>query len=203
MLSSQPDHGGWATAGNDVFMDTLKALHTRTSVPKLTDPGPDRETLDNIFKAAFRAADHGVLRPWRFLKIEGASRNRLGDLFAQAMAADNPDVGPEKLTSLRRKPLRAPLILVCISCIKEHPKVPEIEQDMSTAAATQNMLLAAFAQGLGAMWRTGSMAYNDTVKQGLGLKPNEKIIGFLYLGRIEGAIKNISEPRIEDFVQNW
>jgi len=184
-------------------MDTLEALHTRSSVPKLTDPGPDQQALDNIFKAAFRAADHQVLRPWRFLKIQGEARDRLGDLFAQAMATDNPDASPEKLASLRHKPHRAPLILVCISCFKEHPKVPEIEQDMSAAAATQNMLLAAFAQGIGAMWRTGSMAYNSTVKEGLGLSSNEKIVGFLYLGKMHGATKKISTPQIEDFVQDW
>jgi len=184
-------------------MDTLVALHTRTSVPKLTDPAPDQQTLDNIFRAAFRAADHAVLRPWRFLKIQGAARDRLGDLFVEAILTENPDTSAEKLASLRHKPRRAPLILVCISCFKENPKVPEIEQDMSAAAATQNMLLAAFAQGVGAMWRTGSMAYNSTVKQGLGLSSNEKIIGFLYLGKIEGAIKKFTEPRIEDFVQDW
>ena len=52
-------------------MDALDALHLRSSVPKLGDPLPCQEMLENIYKAAFSAADHAVLRPWRFLVVKG------------------------------------------------------------------------------------------------------------------------------------
>ncbi len=55
-------------------MDALHALHNRTSVPKLTDPAPSQEALQNIYRAAFRAADHGMLKPWRFLIIRETAR---------------------------------------------------------------------------------------------------------------------------------
>ncbi|MBL4819985.1 MAG: nitroreductase [Gammaproteobacteria bacterium] len=184
-------------------MDALEALHNRTSFPKLTDPEPDEECLRNIYKAAFRAADHGVLRPWRFLLIKGESRHKLGELFVKATLAENPDTEPAALNRIRQKPMRAPLIIITISCIKEHPKVPEIEQDLSAAAATQNMLLAAFAQDIGAFWRTGSMAYSPVVAEGLALKDNEKIISFLYLGQVSGATKNLSDPSVEDYFKQW
>ena len=184
-------------------MDALEALHNRTSVPKLTGPGPDAICLSNICKAAFRAADHGVLRPWRFLLIREDSRARLGDLFVKATLSDKPEIELRALERIRQKPLRAPLVIVTISCFQEHPKVPEFEQDLSAAAATQNMLLAAFAQGVGAFWRTGSMAYHPIVRDGLALKENEKIISFLYLGLIHGAIKNLSTPVIDDYFKNW
>ncbi len=184
-------------------MKALEALHTRTSVPKLTDPLPEQAILENIYKAAFRAADHGVLRPWRFLLIKDQSRQRLGDLFVDAAGADDANITEEKKQYIRQKPLRAPLIIVSISSTREHPKVPAIEQDLSTAAATQNMMLAAFAQGVGAMWRTGAMAYHPIVMQGLGLTKHEKIIGFLYLGKIDGATKNLVEPNLSDFFQDW
>lgn len=184
-------------------MDALDALHQRSSVPRLGDPLPSEEMLENIYKAAFRAADHAVLRPWRFLVIKGDSRERLGELFVQAGKARDAALDAATEAKLRSKPLRAPLILVCISSYKPHPKVPEIEQDLSAGAATQNMLTAAFAQGLGAMWRTGSLAYNPVVKDGLGLDENEKIIGFLYIGTIDGGTKQLCEADVASYFQDW
>jgi len=184
-------------------MDALDALHTRTSIPKLTDPAPNGECLHNICRAAFRAADHGVLRPWRFLVIQGDGRKALGELFVSAATSAEPGQEPAALERLREKPLRAPLIIVTISCHRESPKVPEIEQDLSAAAATQNMLLAAHAQDIGAFWRTGSMAYDPVVKRGLGLADNEKIIGFLYLGRKDGASKRLADPDVASYFRNW
>ena len=184
-------------------MDALDALHQRSSVPKLSGPLPSPEMLENIYKAAFSAADHAVLRPWRFLVVKGDSRGRMGELFAKAGVAKNASLDPAAIEKLQRKPLRAPLVLVCISSFKPHPKVPEIEQDLSAAAATQNMLLAAFAQGLGAMWRTGSLAYDPIVKNGLGLSDAEKIIGFLYIGTIDGGTKQLYEPDIQSYFQEW
>ena len=184
-------------------MDALTALHTRTSSPRLIDPPPAREALDNIYKAAFRAADHGLLRPWRFLEIKGESRNKLGELFVEAVRQDNPDLSDAQQEKLRNKPLRAPLIIATICSYREHPKVPEFEQELSVAAATQNMLLACHAQDIGVMWRTGAIAYHPVVTKGLGLQAHEKIIGLLYLGTNNCPTRPIETPDITEFVQDW
>ena len=184
-------------------MKALDALLSRSSSPKLSDPLPNEEILENIYRSAFRAADHGVLRPWRFLVIKGSARNRLGELFVAAAICQDPQISLEKQASLKLKPLRAPLILVIISNPVADPKVPVFEQDLSAAAATQSMLLAAYAQGVGAMWRTGNMAYDKTVMEGLGLTAAEKIIGFLYLGTATGATKNLNDPPVSRFFKEW
>ncbi len=184
-------------------MKALEAIHSRISSPRLVDPAPSDSNLEQIFRAAFRAADHGLLRPWRFLTIQGESRSKLGELFVRASAKDNPDLTEAQLEKIRSKPLRAPMLIVTISSIQEHPKVPAFEQDLSAAAATQNMLIAAHAQDVGAMWRTGSMAYHPEVMAGLGLRDNEKIIGFLYLGTHDGPRKPIRDIDLDEFVQAW
>src|SRR5690625_6806132 len=69
-----------------------------------------------------------------------------------------------------------------ITACEGGPGVAEVEQIVSTGAAVQNMLLAAYALGVGAFWRTGAMAYHPTIAKGLGLTDNEKIIGYLFLG---------------------
>ena len=183
-------------------MDALEALHTRNSSSRLT--GSVRESaLDNIIKAGLRAPDHAQLRPWKVIVIEREARERLGALFAQAKLTSDPSQSPEQLEKLKLKPMRAPVILVVVAKIKEHPKVPEVEQILSAGALSQNMLVAAHALGLGAMWRTGDMTYNPLVQKGLDLEENEKIVGFIYLGQNEGRLKSLPEMSADDFVVRW
>lgn len=183
-------------------MDALELLHTRVSSPRLVGQ-VEKSKLDHILRAALRAPDHAQLRPWRFLIIEGKARDALGELFVQANLAEDPATGSAALAKVKHKPLRAPLVVVAITCICAHPKVPEVEQVLSTGAAVQNMLLAAYAQGVGAMWRSGSMARNSIVHQGLGLKDNESIAAFVYLGEPEGKAKSVKPLVISDFVAQW
>ena len=189
-------------------MDALTLLHSRNSAPRLREPAPEGEVLDNMFKAAFRAPDHAWLRPWRFLTITGDSRNELGELFVRATQQRREQMGEpalsgEEITKLAAKPLRAPLIITVVASIKDHPKVPAVEQLISAGCAAQGLLLAAHAQGFAGVWRTGSNAFDDTVMQGLGLKPNEEIVGFLYLGTIDGNYKPLRELSLDDFRQPW
>ena len=183
-------------------MDTLAALHNRISSPRLSGEVSD-EHLQNIFKAALRAPDHAQLKPWRFLIIKEEARNKLGELFAQAERGENPEQTVQMAEKARSKPLRAPVIVVCVAKLVEHNIVPEVEQILSCGSAVQNMLLAAYAQGVGAMWRTGGMAYNDLVKKGLGLTANEQITGYLYLGQIEGRSKTVPVLKVDEYFSVW
>ncbi|MES3008267.1 MAG: nitroreductase [Pseudomonadota bacterium] len=184
-------------------MDALSALHTRSSVGKVGSTTLDDSVVNNLFRAALRAPDHGQLRPWRFLRIEGESLQRLADLFVLAALQDNPALSTEEQQSAGSKALRAPLIIVSISRAAPHPKIPVQEQDLSAGAATHAMLLAAHAQGLGAVWRTGPMAAHPVITEALGLTENEKIIGFLYIGLPEGSPRPLRELAIDDYVKRW
>ena len=81
--------------------------------------------------------------------------------------------------------------------------MPEIEQIMSTAAAAQNILLALSALEFGGMWRTGALALNEQISSYLGLRENEKVLGYLYVGTPEGSEKRIPELELSDFVTKW
>ena len=100
-------------------------------------------------------------------------------------------------------PLRAPLLVVVIARVQAHPKVPASEQVIAAGCAAHGMLLAAHAQGIGAVWRTGDMAYNAHVAKGLGLAADEQIIAYLYLGTPERELRRAPEVRVEDFVSAW
>ena len=184
-------------------MDALEALHTRVSVGRLGGEPPSGEVLEQICRAALRAPDHAMLRPWRFLRIAGEGRERLGDLFVKATRHDEPEASQAALNKAAGKPLRAPMIIVAIARKQPHDKVPEVEQVISAGAAVQNMLIACHALGVGAMWRTGGMAYHAIVEQGLGLDVGESIVGFLYAGEIEGRIKPVPELEVGDYFAEW
>ena len=184
-------------------MDAIKALHERISCPRLSAPAPAGEVLANIQKAAFRAADHGRIRPWRFLVLEGDGLVALGELFAHAETVKNPDLSDKERQRALGRPLRAPMVIVVIASPKANLKVPEIEQVISTGAAVQNMITAAYAQNVGAIWRTGDYAYDRNVMDGLGLRQDEKIVGFLYLGTMEFTPPPAPEVEVFEYFSNW
>lgn len=184
-------------------MDAMTLLNHRNSEPKLSKPGPDREALLQILGAAARAPDHGRLRPWRFLLIEGKARYRLGELFVSALRARKSDVSPEEIKKTEEAPLRAPIVIAVIAHLQEHPKVPKIEQLLSAGCAAHGILLAAQALGFGAIWRTGDNCYDANVKSGLGLNTEEEIVGYMYVGSALGVPKPQPDIRIEDFLQVW
>ncbi|MFZ5653647.1 MAG: nitroreductase family protein [Pseudomonadota bacterium] len=184
-------------------MDALAALHRRRSESALGEPAPEGEVLDNIRRAALTAADHATLRPWRFLEIRGAARQRLGELFVRAREANEGELAPAERERTRNRPLRAPLLIVVIASCRTTAKVPEIEQLISAGAAAQNMLNAAYVQGVGAIWRTGDFAYDATVRAGLGLEPRERILGFLYLGTVIEPRPPRPELNPADFFRDW
>jgi nitroreductase len=92
------------------------------------------------------------------------------------------------------------MIVILVNSIKEHPKVPKIEQKLSTAASAQNILLALSALGYSSIWRTGKLAFNPFVASKLNLEANQEILGYIYVGTADGTNKKIPELDIEDFV---
>ena len=184
-------------------MDLLEGLAGRTSCPILSEPAPTTEQLNAMFQAALRAPDHARLRPWRFLTISGDARKTLGEVFADAALRDQPDLAPEAIDRFRGLPLRAPMLVGLVCKVTEHPKVPELEQQLSVAAAAQNILNCAYALGVGAMWRTGAVSYHPATARGLGLNDDEQLLGFIYLGTPGGPQKKVEALRSEDFVTEW
>jgi nitroreductase len=167
-------------------MQAIDALLSRRSARTLTEPAPDAGALELIFSSAIRAPDHGRLRPWRFVVVRGEARGRFGELLAGHLRRTNGQLSAETLQRERQKAFRAPLVVVVAARCNPAVKIPVIEQTLSAGAAAHAMMLAAFALGFNAMWKTGGAAYDPLVKTSLGLGPDDAIVGFLYLGT-EGA----------------
>jgi nitroreductase len=163
-------------------MDTLTAIHSRYSVPKVSpDPVP-REVIEQLLSAAVQAPNHYRVRPWRFVVLSGAARERLGEAMAESFHARFPEADSAAIAKERGKPLRAPVLVAVGVDAPADPRVIEIENICAAATACQNLLLAAHELGLGIQWRTGEAARDPLVKQFLGLEPEQHLIAFLYVG---------------------
>ena len=172
---------------SDTKLELLELILTRRSVGKvLPDPVP-RELVEQLLAAAVEAPNHKLTLPWRFWVLAGGARDALGELMAAAVAKGltdpESDVGRVQIAAARSKALRAPvLVVVGVMHETEDPAV-RWENVLAGAAAIENLLLAAHALGLGAMWRTGVFAYDPEVKAHFGLARDDDLIGFVYVGR--------------------
>jgi nitroreductase len=184
-------------------MDAIDLLLKRVSVPRLQEPAPTAEQLEIMLRAALRAPDHGQLRPWRFLTVAGESRKQLGELFVQGVLSTDPEASVEVIEKTRGLPMRAPMLLVVIASISEDLKIPDHEQFLAAGCAAHGILLAAHAQGVGAVWRTGAMAELAVVNAGLGLQDNEQIVAYIYLGTPINSLRNPPELDPNLFLRSW
>lgn len=186
------------------LMDAFDLLLGRTSAIRLIGPAPNSAELEVMLRSALRAPDHGRLRPWRFVVISEDAREHFGNLLAELLQRRQPGASTDMVAREREKAMRAPTIVVVVARISSPERIPEIEQTLSAGAAAQNILLAAHAQGYGAVWKTGPAAYDHAVKKCLGLLEGDKIVGFIYLGTRTGdEPRRPSLPPLEDFVTTW
>ncbi len=183
-------------------MDAIEALMGRVSPAQLVEPGPNPAQLQTLLGVAARAPDHGRMQPWRFVLIEGEARARFGEVMAHSLKRREPGAPEGKLDAERKKPLRAPLVVVVAAAVKDNPKVPDIEQVVAAGAAAQNMLVAAHALGLGGFWRTGATAYDPEVKRALGLGDQDTIVGFIYLGSV-GVVGKAMPAETAAVTRRW
>ena len=179
-------------------MDALEVIHTRHSLTNIKpDPVP-RAVIEKLLQAAAQAPNHYKVRPWRFVVLTGQARARLGDVMAQSLKETHPDLPEAALDKERAKPLRTPVLIAVGVDKPDDPRLLEIENICATAAAVENLLLAAHALGLGAKWRTGTAARDPLVRRFLGFAPDQLILSFVYLGYPELIPPAEERPSFED-----
>ncbi|HWM62081.1 MAG TPA: nitroreductase, partial [Rhizomicrobium sp.] len=179
---------------------TLDLLLSRRSgsAKAMMEPGPSKKQLAQILQAGARAPDHGKLFPWRFLVFEGKGRLRAGDILAEVAEAEGER--DKQVEEERGRFARAPLVIGVISAAREQHKIPVWEQELSAGAVCQNILIAATALGFVGNWITEWYAYHPVVKEKLGLKPGERVAGFLYIGTAKDQLEERPRPEMDTIV---
>jgi nitroreductase len=168
---------------------------------ELTGPGPSQEQLAAILTAGARVPDHGKLFPWRFIVFEGQARKRFADILVNAQLQDGATASQAE--EWRGRATAAPVIIGVVSAARESIKIPVWEQELSAGAVCQNLLIAAHALGFVANWLTEWYAYHPTVKQEIGLKPGERMAGFVYIGSAKSELEERPRPDMEKIVSRF
>jgi nitroreductase len=185
--------------------EALDLLKTRRSVKavELTGPGPSASEIDTMLTVASRVPDHGKLTPWRFIIFEGDSRRAAGDKIAAAFVAKYPAATPEQTDKERERLTRAPLVIAVVSRAGEHPKIPEWEQVLSAGAAAMSLVFAAHALGYAANWITEWYAYDRSVLEAFGVGPQERLAGFIHIGRSPGPAEDRDRPPLSEIATRF
>ena len=185
--------------------DALELLKIRRSVKprEMSGPGPSPAELETILTIGARVPDHGKLTPWRFIVFEDDGRARGGDIIAKVFAKRNPAAPTADVEIEKRRLMDAPLVIAVVSVTKPHPKVPPWEQELSAGASAMNIVTAASALGYGACWLTGWFAFDRDVLDGFGLKPDEKLAGFIHIGKPSKPSEDRPRPALADIVTRF
>ena len=177
-------------------------IHQRQSIGHLIEPAPNSLQLEKAFQAALTAPDHHRLKPTRFVVIAPEQRAAFGDYLAQALA-DLGETDAAQLERVKHHPFRAPMLVLALTTLQDHPKVPHFEQILSSGAAIQNFLLSLQAQGFASMWRSGAVVESNWLKQQLGLNTQDLISGIIYIGTAAKAIAPRAAIESKAFVKVW
>lgn len=180
-------------------------LCQRRSVPSrlLADPGPDPAELLSLLALASRVPDHGALTPWRFLRIDRNSGARLGELLAQRKLELEPGSDGAAIEKERGRFLKAPVVIAVIGCYQDPHRIPLVEQQMSAGCVCFNLLQAAQAAGYGAQWLTGWGAYDPVIREALGVRDNEAVVGFIHIGTAREQLPERPRPDPADRLTDW
>ena len=130
----------------------INNIMTRTSIRQYTDEPVSKADIETMLRAGMAAPTAVNRQPWHFVVIN--SKKKLAEL-----AGDNPRGG-----MLKKAPLA---IVVCGNMDKALPGQGRGFWVQDCSAATENILLAANAIGLGAVW-TG--LYPDENRAGVVAK---------------------------------
>jgi len=185
-----------------LMTDLLSLFETRRSVAPhlMVGPGPTPAERDRLLKIASRIPDHGKLTPWRFIVFEGDARLVAGYIIAARYKALHPDATEDMVTFEQHRLARAPLVIAVVSKSAPHIKIPEWEQQLSAGAVCTALTFAANAMGFVTAWLTEWYAYDRVVLEQFGLSENERIAGFIHIGRAGETPTDRPRPALDDIV---
>jgi nitroreductase len=171
------------------------------SAKAMTGPGPSKKQLADILHAGARVPDHGKLFPWRFIVFEAEGRERFADILVDVLTQEG--MIPSQIDEWRARVSGAPVIVGVVSSARELIKIPVWEQELSAGAVCQTILIAAHALGFVGNWLTEWYAYHPTVKEKIGLKPGERMAGFIYIGTPKEVLLERPRPDMSKIVTQF
>lgn len=163
--------------------DAISVIHSRKSVRSFTGEAVSREDLEEILRAGMAAPSAVGRSPWEFIVVtERALLERLREGLPYAKMLDKAGAA----------------IVVCGLPAKAHLQKVEYAV-IDSSLASENILLAVEALGLGAVW-TAAYPYDDRaahVRAVLGIPEDVIPLNVIPIGHPTGADKPKEKYRAE------
>lgn len=166
-------------------MDMLDGIYTRRSVRHYTSQPVERELLLEVVKAGMWAPSGLNNQPWRFVIVTS------GELRAKLAQQTKYDFIIEK----------APASIAVF--LDKSAMYHEVKDHLAIGACIENMLLAAHALGLGAVWLGEILRNADAVRRLLGISETMELMAVVALGhpaeqKRSSSRKNIREVLLKE-----
>lgn len=176
----------------DNFQTIANIISQRRTIKPMQMNGAKipNETITQLLHLADWAPTHGRTEPWRFFVYA----NDKVKVFCQTHADMHRAANPEKSTQETYNRLcnmgnNASHIILVAMRRGPLPKITPTEEIAATAAAVQNILLAAQSLGIASYWGTGGSILQPEMKSYLQLGEHDQVMGALYLGYTSDAPK--------------
>ena len=126
------------------------------------------------------APNHKLTEPWRFQLYVDKGKEK----FVQAYIDSQLNVDGEVPEKVKRKAQYFRDIPVHLAVIMpEDPRQRRWDEDYGAVSSfIQNFQLAAWERKIGMIWRTNDWVYDPIFREGIGVKPGEKVVATLMIG---------------------
>jgi len=172
----------------EVLQDIIKSRRT-VKPSKMNGRGIPDEQIKQLLELADWAPTHKHTEPWRFfVYAEEKARAFVSDhaeLYRKSVSEEM--YNNDKYEKILGNGSNISHIIVCVMKRDEQKRVPEIEEISAASAAVQNILLGATALGIANFWSTGGMTHSEQLKDFLGLKYEDSVMGIIYLGYTDSS----------------
>jgi nitroreductase len=168
-----------------LLMEVFEAIKGRRSIRSYTESEVTKKDVNKMLEAATWAPSACNKQSWRFVVVRRPET--VEKLYRAASYSTQHQIFVKK----------AKVVIVVCSDLSVYKTFPNKERALSlftiqeTAAATQNLLLAAHALGFGACWV--SLFSEDQVKEALNLPKNIRPLVIIPLGHAKS--KTSPKPR--------
>ncbi len=175
--------------------DLFDVVKQRRSIRKYLPKPVQKQVILQILATAGYAPSAHNSQPWRFIILQdNIVKRRLAEAMAEAWAKDlqrdGIKVESDKLTERVDRFATAPVLILAGLTMIDLRTFPDSERQMcerdlavqSLGAALQNLLLAAYAKGLGACWFCAPAFCKETVRKILKIPDEVEPQAFVAMG---------------------
>lgn len=170
-------------------MDTFDAIARRTSSRTFRSEPLPRHVIERLIQAAVRAPNHKLTEPWRFAILTGATKARYAEIRrhhrGQKFENRESEDARRAMDKTYREHMDTPAFVIVMCAVSDDP-VRREEDYGAVMMATENLLIAATADGIGTWLRTGGIMELPDVKALAQVPDRYRIVGIISLGYLAG-----------------